>query len=70
MESPIKMLEYCLQTLKGTTPGHDRISYAMVKNAPPALKTRLLTLYNHIFDEGNIPQMWKVANIIPLPKTQ
>lgn len=70
IESHINMSELvsCLHTVKGKTPGFDRISYEMLKNSPPALKTRLLSLYNNIFNTGIIPHTWKVASIIPLPK--
>lgn len=70
IETPITIveLESCLFSAKGKTPGFDRISYEMLKKSPSCLRSKLLSLYNNIFNNGTIPQAWKVATIIPIPK--
>lgn len=72
MEADITMDELLctLKTTKGKTPGFDRISYNMIKHLNISTKTRLLTLYNDILSTGIIPQNWKAATIIPVPKRQ
>ena len=64
----ISELELVLAKVKGKTPGADRISYPMLKNISIDLKSRILNLFNHIFNTGIIPQYWKTANIIPIAK--
>jgi ribonuclease HI len=40
----------------------------MIKNLPEELKLILLFLFNKIWTEGNIPEQWKIALLIPIPK--
>lgn len=70
IENPINILELdsCLESVKGKTPGYDRISYPMLRNAPLVAKRRILALYNEILDQGIIPQSWKIASIVPILK--
>ena len=70
IESPITLseLQNCLNHAKGKTPGFDRVSYPMIKMLSSNSKTRLLNLYNNIFNSGNIPHSWKTATIIPIQK--
>lgn len=66
----VKVLELnrVLQTLKGSTPSLDKISYPMVKNAPTPVKERLCRLYTLIIKSGLFPHSWKIAVLIPIPK--
>lgn len=70
IELPITLieLESCLCKAKNKTPGFDRISYSILKNCPLTLKNRVLNLYNEIFAKGTIPQTWKTASVVPIPK--
>jgi len=61
-------LETALTKAKGKTPGHDRISYPMLKQLPATGKAELLNLYNNIFSVGQYPHVWKSAIIVPIPK--
>ena len=70
IEKPITSCEFelVLSKAKGKTPGFDRISYPLIKNLPDSIKSRLIMLYNKIFIKSIIPQSWKAAIIIPIPK--
>lgn len=57
-----------LATLKGKTPGFDKVSYPMLKHLPINTLSILQKLYNNIFTTGIIPQSWKISTIIPIPK--
>lgn len=61
-------MESTLLSLKGKTPGFDRINYPMLKNLPTNTKLILLQLLNSTFNTGIIPQQWKISTIIPIPK--
>jgi len=69
IESDITSIELksSLSTLKGHTPGLDRISYPMIANSSPTVKSRLLNHYNNIFNNF-IPQSYKLSLIIPILK--
>lgn len=62
-------LSASLSKVKGKTPGIDRISYKMLKALSPHSRQQLLSLYNTVLTSGVIPQSWKVATIIPIPKS-
>jgi hypothetical protein len=62
-----KELEEALIQTKGSSPGHDKIHYDMLKNLTQDAKNILLMLYNKAFDEG-LPQKWKHSIIIPIKK--
>ncbi|XP_049316160.1 RNA-directed DNA polymerase from mobile element jockey isoform X1 [Bactrocera dorsalis] len=70
IESPITLEEFdsTISKMSGKTPGSDKISYPLLKNLPYSLKIRLITLYNNILKQGIVPQEWKKATIIPIPK--
>ncbi|XP_075157715.1 uncharacterized protein LOC142230980 [Haematobia irritans] len=71
IETPIYLceLESALVTLRGKTPGEDRVRYVMIQNMPFDVKTRLLNLYNNIF-WSFIPQAYKRSLIVPILKPQ
>jgi len=58
-----------LNSLKGSTPSMDRISYSMIKNSPPSFKIRILNHYNNILNT-HIPQAYKVSLVLPILKPQ
>ena len=68
--SPISPGEFreALGACTDSAPGHDRISYCMIKRSHPTMKARILDLYNTIFSTGQFPASWKISIIIPLPK--
>jgi len=65
MEQNINFIEFsaALNSLKGNTPGYDKINYSMIK----PLKNRIIGLFNSILG-ANIPQTYKVSTIIPIHK--
>ena len=68
-EFTLSELEEVLHRLKDTTPGDDTVCNAMIKNVPLATKYLLLRLFNQSFSEGKLPTRWKMAKIVPIPKT-
>jgi len=69
IEKNITKLELlsALQTLKGSTPGLNRISYQMIKHSSLTTKNRITNLFNQIRN-NYIPQSYKNSLIIPIPK--
>ena len=61
-------LEMVLDGLHDTAPGADTVSYSMIKNAPLGFRHLLLRLINQSFQEGKLPEVWKTARIVPIPK--
>lgn len=53
---------------KNTSPGPDDIPNIMIKNSPKDCIEYLLTLYNHIWINQTLPDQWKEATVIPIPK--
>ena len=51
-----------------TAPGKDEICYILVKHLSVEGLRKLLCLFNKVWEEGNIPQSWKEAIIIPIRK--
>jgi len=71
IEKDITFIEFssALNTLKGRTPCHDRISYCMIKNLPTTFKQRIINLYNEILS-SRIPQSFKLSLVLPILKPQ
>ncbi|XP_017472296.1 PREDICTED: RNA-directed DNA polymerase from mobile element jockey-like [Rhagoletis zephyria] len=61
-------LHLALKNAKGTSPGKDKITYAMVKNSSSVFKIRFCRLYSNILKTGIYPHDWKEAVLIPIPK--
>ena len=64
----MKELKRALRKRKDTATGLDDIPYSVLKNLPPIGKTALLKFYNFIWNTGKIPQSFKHAVVIPIPK--
>lgn len=64
----IQDLQQVLDNTKDTSPGLDGISYAALRNLPFSAKQILLGIYNEIFHSGDIPESWKVFNIVTILK--
>ena len=65
----MKELMGALKTCKETSPGHDEVSYIMIKRAHNSLIKLLLKLYNYIYRHRTFPGQWKISVIIPIQKT-
>jgi hypothetical protein len=46
----------------------DDIHYRLLKHLPESAPQTLLDLMNDIWETGDLPSIWKLANIIPIPK--
>lgn len=54
---------------KRSAPGPDRIQFILLANGPHSLLKMLAKLYNASFDFGFLPEAWKTANILMIPKS-
>ena len=61
-------LQNVLNQTKNTSPGEDNIPYTFYKKAGSSFQHRLLRLLNRVWTQGYIPQEWRRAKIIPIPK--
>ena len=61
-------LEDSLNKSHDTASGPDDIPYQFLKHLSIESKSLLLKIYNDIFISGDVPESWKQAIIIPLPK--
>ncbi|XP_069992289.1 uncharacterized protein [Penaeus vannamei] len=61
-------LEKATKTSKDTTPGIDKIPYSMLHHLGPSSMGTLLRQFNAPYHQGTLPQAWKSANLIPIPK--
>lgn len=52
---------------KDTAPGHDDISFSMLKHLPPVGKQMLATIYNQFLASGIVPYQWRKTKIVPIP---
>ena len=65
----IRELSDSLNKAHNTATGPDEIPYEFLKQLPTPSKEHLLRIFNHIWANGIIPNIWKQATIIPIPKT-
>jgi len=71
LNKPITLqeLNICIRELEHTKAmGEDLIHNKMIKNAPMALRTILLTLFNRCWMNKVTPSKWHIDSIIPIPK--
>ena len=62
-------METCIrQCKKNKSPGQDRIHYEMLLNLPKTSKKAILRLYNRTWTNGQLPDNWKHAIIVPFLK--
>ena len=57
-----------IKDLGDTAPGPDTIHNMMIKNLPPITLQHLLKVFNWFWEAGTLPQQWKQALIVPIPK--
>ena len=58
-----------LDSTRNTAPGRDGILRRFLVWGGEELLGALVRLYNMCLDEGCFPSMWKIASIVPIPKT-
>ena len=61
-------LNFALHHASNTQPGPDKVQYNMLKHLPEVAQQHLLDIFNKMWIETFIPQKWKEATIIPIPK--
>ena len=57
-----------LACVKNTSPGHDNISYSLIKNLKPKELIELINIYNQCYTTGYFPTTWKRGLILPIKK--
>lgn len=60
----------CFLKIKSNAIGHDEINPIFLKSLLPKLLPYLTHLYNTIITKSTVPSSWKIAKIIPIPKTK
>jgi ribonuclease HI len=71
-KTPFKMAEMndaIQHSNTNSAPGHDRISYFVLKRLPIEMLERILTLFNMSWENSEVPQKWKEGIVTILPKT-
>ena len=53
---------------KECSPGHDEITYGMLKNAHHSMVQLILKLYNQVYKSKTFPKQWQISVIIPIHK--
>jgi hypothetical protein len=61
-------LRKSLDKAHDTACGPDDIHYQLLKHLPESALQVLLDLMNDIWETGDLPSIWKLANVIPIPK--
>ena len=46
------------------------IRYQLLKRLPESSLQAVLDLMNDIWEAGDMPSIWKLANVIPIPKSE
>ncbi len=69
-DTPIVMHELteAMNNKKDTSPGMDSVTYSMVIHSPICIKERIVELFNKILRVGHLPDEWKMAKIVAIPK--
>lgn len=57
-----------LDLIDESAPGPDVIHYSMLKNLGATGRKLLVEILNDIFDTGKLPDIWKLAHVIPILK--
>jgi len=64
----MKEMNETLPTCVGKSPGPDNINYEMIRQLGEKTKEKLLNVYNQLWKEGDFPEEWRKANVIPIKK--
>jgi hypothetical protein len=65
----MKELELAIHSLKQRkSPGPDGVTNDMLRRLGPVAKTVFFKLMNTSWRRGIVPQVWKEAKIVPIPK--
>ena len=61
-------LDNTLKKSHDTAIGADEIYYQLLKHLPRDSLVVLLNIFNYIWASGDIPECWKEATAVPIPK--
>ena len=61
-------LQEAIKTSHNTAVAPDEIHYEFLKNLPQNSLNYLLTIFNDIWINSKLPESWKIATIISIPK--
>ena len=61
-------LKHSLTKAHDTASGPDDIHYQLLKHLPDSSLQTILDFMNDIWANGNLPSIWKMATVIPIPK--
>ena len=61
-------IEEAVKCNKKSAPGSDKISYTVTSHSTPLMKTVLLNYFNLSFEERKLPDEWKLADMLGIPK--
>ena len=64
----LKELKKALQKCHDTAVGNDDIHYQFLKHLPIRSLDCLLRIFNQVWKTGILPDSWKEAIVIPIPK--
>lgn len=53
-----------------TAPGSDNVHYPMIENLPKICKLQLLNIFNAIWKESKIPEIWREVVVVPSLKPE
>ena len=67
-EFNLKELQKALKKCHDTAVGGDDIRYQFLKHLPLPSLDCLLSIFNHVWKTGILPDSWKEAIVIPIPK--
>ena len=61
-------LKQTVKSLKNTASGQDNITNEIIKHLPDSYLIVLLDFYNFSWNQGTLPDQWKLSTIIPVHK--
>ena len=61
-------LKQALHSTKDSSPEEDNVTYSMIKNMPDQCLNILLLFFNTVWSKMRLPDSWKSAVVIPIPK--
>jgi exonuclease III len=64
----LKELKDSLDKTNDSAVGPDDVHYQLLKHLPEVSLNVLLDIFNHIWVDGNFPDSWRQATVIPIPK--
>ena len=64
----LQELKEAIQTSHNTAVNPDKIHYEFLKQVPPKSLDYLLNTFNYTWKNSSIPESWKLATIISIPK--